>query len=332
MKLIETLENRQLMSVSLDGATGVLTVNGTAGHDVISAKTVGSNLVVTDNGVTKSFAASKVKSLKVLAKAGADKVTISSNVYKPAYIDTGTGAGVLGDSVQSGSGNDTIIVGSAHSTVLAGNGNDIIVNKVGLSSLFGQAGNDAFRVQTVGEVTETKYDGGTGVDTIRYAEADTGTPAGPGTKGILVKGGQVGYYALAGATPAFVGGGKDTIPGVENINGTNRNDYIYTGNVKATVRALGGHDFVQAGALADKIFGGTGNDALHGGDGNDYIEGNAGNDFLSGSYGADALYGNDGNDTFYSKDGTKDFLSGGFGTDKANRDAIDVINSVEGNL
>lgn len=331
MKMFETLEGRRLMSVSFDAATGIVTVNGTDGHDVIAAKTVNTSLVVTDNGAAKSFPASAVKQIKVFAKFGADTVTIDANVTKPAYIDTGAGFGTLGDTVQSGGGNDTIVVNSAFSLVRAGKGNDTIVNKQGLSGLYGEDGNDVLKSPFGSGSSDSAYDGGAGTDEIRYAEADAGT-SGAGAPGLLFKGGKVGSYALdAQKNPFFNGPGQDGLYGVENITATNGNDYIYTGIYTTSIKAQGGHDQVYGGAFNDTLRGGSGNDALFGNGGNDYVEGNAGHDFLSGGGGSNALHGNDGDDVFYSKNGVQDFLAGGAGYDKATRDAVDVLNSVEAN-
>jgi Ca2+-binding RTX toxin-like protein len=52
----------------------------------------------------------------------------------------------------------------------------------------------------------------------------------------------------------------------------------------------------------------------------------------TGGAGADKLYGLAGNDRFYAQDGVRDTVSGGTGTDKARRDTIDVLTSIEGAL
>jgi Ca2+-binding RTX toxin-like protein len=60
------------------------------------------------------------------------------------------------------------------------------------------------------------------------------------------------------------------------------------------------------------------------------LTGGAGADTLYGSAVANLLTGNAGNDTFYSAgDKVRDTLIGGTGTDRAHRDSIDAVNSVE---
>jgi hypothetical protein len=41
------------------------------------------------------------------------------------------------------------------------------------------------------------------------------------------------------------------------------------------------------------------------------------------------MFGEDGDDTLLARDGVADFLSGGFGTDTGQKDAIDTTNGVE---
>jgi hypothetical protein len=53
--MLEGLENRRLLSSSLNAATGELLVVGTAGNDTIRLATAGKSVVVSDNGKTSSF-------------------------------------------------------------------------------------------------------------------------------------------------------------------------------------------------------------------------------------------------------------------------------------
>ena len=101
------------------------------------------------------------------------------------------------------------------------------------------------------------------------------------------------------------GGGNDT------LYGNGQNDTIYGG---------GGRDLLKGGAGNDRLLGQADADRLYGNDGNDRLEGDAG---------VDQLFGNSGNDTLYGQDNTRELLSGGTGTDSAQRDSIDVLSSVE---
>lgn len=104
--------------------------------------------------------------------------------------------------------------------------------------------------------------GGPGVDTVTYAGLGTG------------------IRLNLGVTTAqdTLGGGVDTITGVENAIGTGQADRI-TGNNADNV-----------------LHGGAGNDALGGGARNDTLFGDAGDDTLTGGTGDDVLNGGDGFD------------------------------------
>src|SRR5262249_1809607 len=98
----------------------------------------------------------------------------------------------------------------------------------------------------------------------------------------------------------------------------------------------GEKDYVEADV--ENLIGGSGNDTLVGsavaknskrGGGNDIIKGGDGNDVLDGGDGTDKIYGEAGNDIIYAKDTKKDSVDGGAGSDKVQKDAIDVVTTVE---
>ncbi|MBC7785712.1 MAG: hypothetical protein H7144_17935 [Burkholderiales bacterium] len=112
----------------------------------------------------------------------------------------------------------------------------------------------------------------------------------------------------------FGGPGDDTLVGNEN------NDYIEGG---------AGHDFIDGSAGNDRILGDQGNDNLLGGRGNDTVYGADGMDTLTGNLGNDYLDAGAGNDTLYTRDSATDRVFGGTGTDSANRDKADILDSIE---
>ena len=66
---------------------------------------------------------------------------------------------------------------------------------------------------------------------------------------------------------------------------------------------------IKANALANDIFGGSGNDSINGGAGKDTISGGAGKDTILGGTGDDELYGGEGADIFvYAQGGGKDII------------------------
>ena len=291
----ECLESRRLLSVSLNSTTHLLTVNGTGGDDTIKLTVSGTNLKVTLNNANSTFPLSKVSKITVNAGAGGDTVTLDPSVKIGATINTGAGSPniSLHDSVQGGGGNDTINIQSFFAGANGGGGNDTINVFNGSSSVDGGSGNDKIVVKN-GAGQDDVFKGGSGTDTIDYSVE---------TRGIVLRNGTVGPYAPGGGNPPVVqGDSQDLVSGFENFIGGKGNDFIY-GDGNANV--------------------------LTGNAGDDYLDGGAGNDTLSGGSGKDALFGKDGNDTLYAKDGTADFLSGGLGSDKAQKDSTDTVLGVE---
>jgi Ca2+-binding RTX toxin-like protein len=109
-------------------------------------------------------------------------------------------------------------------------------------------------------------------------------------------------------------------PGPDLLFGTPHHDVIC---------GLGGNDVLDGNDGNDVLKGGPGVDLLNGGNGNDVLFGGAGNDKLQGDHGRDRIYGGAGNDTFFTWDGFADVLDGGLGTDKAFKDKLDRVYSVE---
>src|SRR3954470_18253728 len=100
--LIEGLESRRLLSTSLSG--GIVSVNGGSGADDVAISVSGSNLVVKENGATKTFALSGVKQIKVSGNAGNDIVALAANVTVRALLDGGLGD----DKLTGGTASDTL--------------------------------------------------------------------------------------------------------------------------------------------------------------------------------------------------------------------------------
>jgi RTX calcium-binding nonapeptide repeat (4 copies) len=82
----------------------------------------------------------------------------------------------------------------------------------------------------------------------------------------------------------------------------------------------GGHDLLIAGDGSDFVFAGAGNDVIRGGPGNDKIYA---------GWGADRVEARAGNDTICARDRRRDVLKGGYGSDRARVDRIDVTTSIE---
>lgn len=126
---LHALESRTLLSAVKLESDHVLTIRGnTASANTI---TVGLNVGATDvdvtiNGATDTFAASTVKKVRLFGGADADTITIDETngaFTLPTTILAGGG----GDDITGGSGNEVIVTGKGHDTVTVGNGNDTIL-------------------------------------------------------------------------------------------------------------------------------------------------------------------------------------------------------------
>jgi len=289
--LIESLENRQLMSVSLDPVSGTLTILGTKNDDRILVEQTLNAVKVTDNGAVHSFAVNSVGKLRIEAREGSDQVRLSLSVLKNSSIDSGPGKY---DTVLGGGGRDTIHLRSDYG-VARGGGNNDLLNLYGRGELLGEAGNDRLVSKHAGS-SKSYFDGGAGFDTMDYSAATLGLKINSGTSGQYIPDGQI--------PPPLDLAKADATWGFENFWG---------------------------GAGDDYITGTPGNNELRGNAGKDTIRGQQGNDTIYGGAGKDFLYGDDGDDTFYAQDGEIDAIHGGTGLDKAQRDgAIDILNSIEG--
>jgi Ca2+-binding RTX toxin-like protein len=163
--------------------------------------------------------------------------SLEGSGYKNVYLISGDGFTLMGDaqsneiygvngsdSISGGVGDDTLVGGSGNDSVAGGVGKDLIVAGDG-------AGDDA-------------YDGGEGVDTVRYTSA---------TAGITVN--LSAARDQARSTSADLAGiGIDQLSNIENI-------------------IAGYYDDILTGTAADNVFAGmTGNDVIDGGAGVDAVE------------------------------------------------------------
>ena len=136
------------------------------------------------------------------------------------YMQGGGGS----DSIAGGLGDDTLVGGSGNDTVLGGVGRDLIVGGDG-------AGDDV-------------YDGGEGVDTVRYTSA---------TAGITVNLAAAKDHAHSTQAGDLAGIGVDQLISIENVIASYYDD-VLTGNAADNVfAALTGNDVIDGGAGFDTV-------------------------------------------------------------------------------
>lgn len=105
-----------------------ITIAGTKRDDIISVSANGDSYLVDVNGNPRNYPVATVSSLRILAGAGNDRVSVGSRVPQT--------------SIYGGSGNDTIIGGDANDWILGDSGNDEIYGSFGNDTIGGGAGND----------------------------------------------------------------------------------------------------------------------------------------------------------------------------------------------
>lgn len=355
--LCEPLESRRLMSVSLNPATHVLTLDGTPADDTILVKVVGANLTGTVDGAPFSVPVASVSKIVAYGRQGYDTITLDASVKVNATL-YGDGPGtpsayspINGDVIHGGSGNDTICGGRNSGFLSGGAGNDTLDAGPGDTGLDGGPGND----RLINGGGENQIDGGPGVDTADYSASTV--PVLLGNDLTLVANG------FSGGNAGSVSEG-DAIENVENFTGGKGNDKIYGDNGANVLKGNGGNDYIKPGLGNDQVFGGAGFDRVDysdvtvnlritlddvandgpaggkanvhsdieqvdGGSGDDYIVGSDADNVLVGGPGRDALFGLGGNDTFFAREGNIDFISGGTGTDKARIDLADSTTGIE---
>src|SRR4051794_23864912 len=176
----ELLERRQLLSVSFNSATGLLTITEGNGRDRVNISQSGITLTVQEqSNKTVSFKnVQKIVINDVADKnhAGKDSFVLSPSVTVPAQIT------VHGpdDVVVGRSGNDSIIAdgdrayidgGAGDDRIFAGNGDPLAVDTARKdhgnphrpgSTVLGGAGNDSM----VGSIEDDYIDAGAGDDTV----------------------------------------------------------------------------------------------------------------------------------------------------------------------
>ena len=163
-----------------------------------------------------------------------------------------------------GSNFDDTLIGDQNDNRLdGGKGNDILKGGGGIDTLIGGDGDDVLEIDSFHDQVE----GGAGSDTLMF-RSDYGVDINLGAGVVMSINGYHSHHY------------RSTIEGVENVLGTQYDDWIIGSDV------------------ANKLSGGSGADTLSGKGGNDQIDGENGADTIIGGTGADVLRGGAGADVF----------------------------------
>ncbi|MEQ8370676.1 MAG: calcium-binding protein, partial [Alphaproteobacteria bacterium] len=213
------------------------------------------------------------------------------------------GAQGLGDLLDGGEGNDTLIDLDGVLAAHGGSGDDKI------TIAFDSAWDDDDNPGT-GPKADNRISGGAGADIISVTMASMA-------------------FVLHLSTDSGDAEANDDGDDELTLNGSYGQSLIYLN---------GGNDVFDAtaatgGALADTVFGGSGADRILGGLGDDVLSGDSGDDQLDGGEGADKLSGGEGADTVDGGAGNDD-ISGGAGIDELRGgDGDDIVElGIEGTI
>ncbi len=329
----------------LFGAGGNDTLFGGFGNDTLDGGTGTDRL---DGGEGNDTALYTVNTTALSVDLTAGTVTFVGQSWSPESL-------VSIESIQTGSGNDTV-TGSDEANAITGNaGNDLLIGGYGNDTLLGGDGNDVLAGGahsgttidlSIGDNDQieggnwTPYNdgadilnGGAGVDTAFYArfEASDGWWDDRILDADVTADLQAGYARLPNT-----GFGQDTLVSIENIVTGNGNDIVYGSSANNWIEVNRGANTVYAGAGNDTIVGGSKGfitadveeypgklptENLNGGDGNDLIYGLGSQEEWGYWHGgvilsfADTLSGGAGNDTIIGGLG-QNIISGGTGADR----------------
>ncbi|MFP6765474.1 MAG: hypothetical protein VB858_17735, partial [Planctomycetaceae bacterium] len=270
-----------------------------------------------------------------------------------------------GDTVDGGTGDDTI-TGSALDDFLNGNvGDDEITGGDGQDTLFGALGDDVLNGGggndfVRGHSGNDTVTGGDADDLISWRNGDDNDliQASGGADFVELDGSRVDdTWDIAGSAGVLTVALNNDIVSIEdstaivNINGSNGNDAFNIGSITDVNSLLlnlngeNGSDTLDAdgstttgarlvfngGFGNDTITGTDGSETINGGDGDDLIRGGGGGDLLDGGRGADRLFGDAGSDTLLGSFGA-DTLDGGDGADELDGGrSNDVLSGGDGN-
>ena len=279
--------------------------------------------------------------LHVVAEGGNDKITMDLIVN-----DQPMNAEVYGDAgddelkatpdnrqvpqpqtyMEGGPGNDIMVSGNGADDLRGGDGNDTMQSFSGPDTVRGEAGDDSVSAGKEEPATNSAdvIDGGPGSDKIPAVDADYNRGFDDDVS-----------VSVDGQPNDGEAGEGDNVIGIENftvtanratIVGSDAADDIFVEANGSTIRGMGGNDSLRAY---------DGNDTIEGGDGDDYLEGGFGNDVLTGGPGKDLFQGDRtesnvfavGSDQIFARDGVSEQVSCGIGSDTAEVDGNDVVDS-----
>jgi hypothetical protein len=149
-----------------------------------------------------------------------------------------------GDEISTGNESDDILVdGPGNDTLRAHGGDDVVTGNAGQDTLLGESGNDLFLSNTICE--GDTIEGGEGRDNASWAKFKEGV-------GANLALGQAGRPGAA-ATPSCTSGSPDSLPGIEDLEGSGSPDTFYGDSGPNQLLGHEGADTYRAGAGEDLV-------------------------------------------------------------------------------
>jgi Ca2+-binding RTX toxin-like protein len=183
----EVLESRTLLTVILDPATGILSINGTNYDDRVVVQLVGdSEILLTYNSETSTYPVLSVSSVWFLGKGGRD------------HFENLT---AVPSSVMGGPGPDTMIGGSGDDSLLGGTGSDLLFGNEGDDTLVGDNGSG------------DTLDGGPGSDQLSGGQGSDTLNGGDGADELDGGSGDDSISGGSGDDTLIGGGNRDSLDG-----------------------------------------------------------------------------------------------------------------------
>lgn len=336
---VEIMSDELLGSGLEDYSTLVLSGDDT--DNGMSVVQNGSDIEVTVNGTTKTYAAINITSIEATLRDGADWLAIDSAITLPVFaaggrgddtITTGNGhdsviGGAGGDVIQTMGGDDFVDAGGSRDTVVAGDGRDTIFGGRGGDSINGGDGVDLLhgmqgRDSIQGGGDNDDLHGGSGRDTLDGGPARDSIygyvpgedePANSNENDVL-RGNEGNDLLDSGLSPndkVYGGAGNDRMFGSGELRGGSGRDHITAREGGGTL-IIGGadRDWVIGSSSSDTIIGGTGPDDIQARGGDDLVDGGAGTDRILGEDGSDVLIGGVGEDRVFGTADTDLLVAG----------------------
>lgn len=180
----EPLERRAMLSATFDTGTGVLMITGSEAADVIALKAVRQNGTVVNGSVRvrgvsleggpSNGVFQNVTSVVISSLGGDDRVVVGPG------LRTASG-GLLGVTVDAGSGKDTVVGGQGDDTIIGGGDDDNLRGGKGNDDIDGGQGND----RCSGDDGDDALIGGGGNDDLRGGKGNDSAYGGMGKDRLL---------------------------------------------------------------------------------------------------------------------------------------------------